>query len=223
MAFHWTQTPDLQVTLTLLVTVFYLALCAWDQWTDHRAVKIISTCFSWWPNQMETFPRYWPYVWGILRSPVNSPHKGQWRGALMISLICAWTNSWANNQDDGDFNMLGVGSANGGRHYVAPIGWSHTQNDPCQPYITVLSLCENFIIVLHTIVDIFNDLYCISICKLNRLIVYLSETPRYFGPCYRDTPPDLGRPPSAGPTPRMIPVIPISLHYCVAYYYVYFQ
>ena len=34
------------------------------------------------------FPRYWPFVWGINRSPVNSPHKGQWRGALMFSLIC---------------------------------------------------------------------------------------------------------------------------------------
>ena len=29
------------------------------------------------------FPRYWPFVHGIHRSPVNSPHKGQWRGALM--------------------------------------------------------------------------------------------------------------------------------------------
>ena len=36
------------------------------------------------------FPRYWPFVGGIHRSPVNSPHKGQWRGALMFSLICAW-------------------------------------------------------------------------------------------------------------------------------------
>ena len=26
----------------------------------------------------------------------------QWRGALMCSLICAWTNSWANNGDAGD-------------------------------------------------------------------------------------------------------------------------
>ena len=26
---------------------------------------------------------------GIQRSPVNSPHKGQWRGSLMFSLICA--------------------------------------------------------------------------------------------------------------------------------------
>ena len=35
-------------------------------------------------------PRYWPFVRGIHRSLVNSPHKGQWRGAMMFSLICAW-------------------------------------------------------------------------------------------------------------------------------------
>ena len=44
------------------------------------------------------FPRYWPFVRGIHRSPVNSPHKGQWRGALMYSLICTWTKVWANNR-----------------------------------------------------------------------------------------------------------------------------
>ena len=27
------------------------------------------------------FPRYWPFLQGIHRSTVNSPHKGQWRGA----------------------------------------------------------------------------------------------------------------------------------------------
>ena len=35
------------------------------------------------------FPRYWPFVRGIHRSSVNSPHKGHWRGALMFSSICA--------------------------------------------------------------------------------------------------------------------------------------
>ena len=30
------------------------------------------------------FPRYWPFVRGIHRSPVNFHHKGQWHGALMI-------------------------------------------------------------------------------------------------------------------------------------------
>ena len=34
--------------------------------------------------------------------PVNSPHKGQWRGALMFSLICAWLNRWVNNGEAGD-------------------------------------------------------------------------------------------------------------------------
>ena len=33
---------------------------------------------------METFsaPGYWPFVRGIRRSPVNSPHNGQWRGVF---------------------------------------------------------------------------------------------------------------------------------------------
>ena len=36
------------------------------------------------------FLRYWPSVRGIHRWPGNSPHKSQWRGALMFPLICAW-------------------------------------------------------------------------------------------------------------------------------------
>ena len=43
------------------------------------------------------FPRYWPFVRGIHRSPVNSPHKGQWRGALVFSFICAWINGWVQS------------------------------------------------------------------------------------------------------------------------------
>ena len=47
------------------------------------------------------FPRYWPFVRGIHRSTVNSSHKGQWRGALMFSLICAWIKVWVNNREAG--------------------------------------------------------------------------------------------------------------------------
>ena len=47
-------------------------------------------------------PRYWPFVRGIHRSTVNSPHKGQWRGALMFCLIRAWINSWVSNCEAGD-------------------------------------------------------------------------------------------------------------------------
>ena len=49
-----------------------------------------------------SFPRYWPLVRGIYRSPVNSPHKGLWRRALMFSLICSWINDWVNNREAGD-------------------------------------------------------------------------------------------------------------------------
>ena len=74
---------------------------SWDYHTS-------SMCFigvwymSWWRQQMEKFLRYWHFVRGIHRSSVNSPHKDQWRGALMFSLIYAWTNSRANNGDTCD-------------------------------------------------------------------------------------------------------------------------
>ena len=48
------------------------------------------------------FPRYWPFVQEIHWSPVSSLHKGQWRGALMVSLICAWLIGSANNREAGD-------------------------------------------------------------------------------------------------------------------------
>ena len=51
------------------------------------------------------FPRNWPFVRGIHRSPVYSPHKGQWRRALMFSLICVWINDWVNNREAGDISL----------------------------------------------------------------------------------------------------------------------
>ena len=48
------------------------------------------------------FPRYWPFVRRIHRSPVNSPHNDQCRGALIYSLTHAWINVWVNNREAGD-------------------------------------------------------------------------------------------------------------------------
>ena len=48
---------------------------------------------------------HWPFVRGIHRSPVNSPHKGQWRGALRFSLICVWINDSVNNGEAGDLRL----------------------------------------------------------------------------------------------------------------------
>ena len=51
---------------------------------------------------MMTFSALLASVRGIHRWPVNSPHKGQRRGALVFSLICAWMNGWVNNRMAGD-------------------------------------------------------------------------------------------------------------------------
>ena len=52
------------------------------------------------------FPHYWSFVRGIHWSPVNSPHKGLWRGALMLSLIWAWISGWINNREAGNLRRL---------------------------------------------------------------------------------------------------------------------
>ena len=56
----------------------------------------------WWRHQMETFSALLALCAGNSPVLVNSPHKGQWRGALMFSLICAWINDWVNNREAGD-------------------------------------------------------------------------------------------------------------------------
>ena len=77
--------------------------------TLHRCqtVRHYSLPVYWWRTlddviKWKHFPRYWPFVRGIHRSPVNLPHKGQLRGALIFSLICTRTNIWVNNRDSGD-------------------------------------------------------------------------------------------------------------------------
>ena len=52
--------------------------------------------------QWKHFSRYWLFLRRIHRSPVNSLHKCQWRGAMMLSLICAWGKVWVNSREDGD-------------------------------------------------------------------------------------------------------------------------
>ena len=57
---------------------------------------------------MDTFSALLAICAGIHRSPVNSPHKGKWCGALVFSLICAWINGWVNNRGAGDLRRDGT-------------------------------------------------------------------------------------------------------------------
>ena len=72
-----------------LIQSVYMTRCAWNAWAVWTLLHH-DDVIKW-----KHFPRYWPFVRGIHRSPVNSPHKGQWRGALMFSLI--WISGWVNN------------------------------------------------------------------------------------------------------------------------------
>ena len=70
-------------------------------------VNINTACSTHWHTHDDVikwkhFPRYWPFVWGIHRSPVNSRHKGQWRGAFMFFHDLRPNNDWVNNREAGD-------------------------------------------------------------------------------------------------------------------------
>ena len=92
-----------------------------NKWTSDEVMAWYHTSHKPWPKPLEMhdycavlrishddvikwkhFLRYWPFVQGIHRSPVNSLHKGQGRDALMFSLICVRINGWVNNCKAGD-------------------------------------------------------------------------------------------------------------------------
>ena len=79
---------------------------SFDVFLDLNLNKRLSKqSWGWWfetPSLPLKRHRYWPFVRGIHQSPVNFPHKGQWRGALMFSLIWILINGWVNNREAGD-------------------------------------------------------------------------------------------------------------------------
>ena len=96
---------------------------------------------------------------GIHRSPVNSPHKGQWRGALMFSLICTWINGWVNNREAGDL-----------RRHRAHIG--------------VIVMRQSIEVDLGFLLRVPSLNF---VCSPVQLFV-LYATPFFIGPCYKETP-----------------------------------
>ena len=65
---------------------------------------------------------------GEFTGPANSPHKGQWRGALMFSLICVWINRWVNNREAGDLRRYRA-------HYDVIVMTKSTQIQPCAHFM----------------------------------------------------------------------------------------
>ena len=86
-----------------------------DRWLMDVHPKVFAV--PWWRHQMETFSALLAICAGNHRSPVNSPHKGQWRGALMFSLICVWLIDWVNNHEADDLRRYRA-------HYDVTVMWA---------------------------------------------------------------------------------------------------
>ena len=65
------------------------------------AIRIVCDWWPWWRYQMETFSALLAICAGNSPVPGEFPTR-KWRGALMLSLICAWTNRWVNKPNAGD-------------------------------------------------------------------------------------------------------------------------
>ena len=84
-----------------------------------------------WRHQMKTFSALLALCAGNSPVTVNSPHKGQWRGTLMFSLICAQINDWVNNREAGDLRR------HRGHYDIIVMTW-----DNCLPCVVMNDSCE---------------------------------------------------------------------------------
>ena len=95
---HWLGAYlDWSLILFMFCFCYCWAIC---NITLYSWLNYTQAVLSWWCHQMDTFSSLLAIC--VENSPVNSPHKGQWRGALMFSLIYARINSWINNLETGD-------------------------------------------------------------------------------------------------------------------------
>ena len=67
-------------------------------WKQERGIKhaILNTTCHDDVIKWKHFPRYWPFVRGIRRSSVNSPHTKDSDAEVWYFLWWAWTNGWVN-------------------------------------------------------------------------------------------------------------------------------
>ena len=96
---------------------------------------------------METFSALLTHCAGNSPVPVNSPHRGQWRGALMFSLTCARIKDWVNNREAGDLRRhrghydVNVMNKNVLLTLTSMCFYMYMHIDPCFIYIYI-SICK---------------------------------------------------------------------------------
>ena len=113
------------------------------------------------------FPRYWPFMRGIHRSPVKSPHKGQWSRVLMLSLIYTWRNGWVNTSEAGDLRRHRA-------HYDVIVMKTQTTKEKIRITNWVTSFMLDKLHVMH--------LY--NVPAVDTIFVTLIKSPSEAGTCY---------------------------------------
>ena len=113
--------------------ILLILLCHQSIYSSNSVTGLHNDVIKW-----KHFLRYWPFVRGIHRSPVNSTHKGQWRKALMFSLICVWINGWVSNRKAGDLRRYRT-------HYdvivmIAKMAEQFFRSQPISSWVFVLPL-----------------------------------------------------------------------------------
>ena len=123
----------------------------------------------------------------------NSPHKGQWRVALMSSLICAWINGWVHNREAGGLRRHRA-------HYDVIVKTTHHANDKWRFDVMSTLMYMSMNIVLSTIAIVCLCLFlCMHICIhrhehmhrhtekytyiliIEKLLIPISQTPSVYG------------------------------------------
>ena len=100
---HWGQGKMVGDVGTVFINTFFSTKTIQFQIKFHWNIFLrINLTISWWCHQMETFSTLLSFYVGNSSATSEFPHKGQWHGALMFSLICSWINGWVNNWDASD-------------------------------------------------------------------------------------------------------------------------
>ena len=119
----WGRWTSLTKGLLIRASDIYLAVSInklWNKQSTHHWFQTPGRSYhcnvfrSWWRHQME-FSALLAICAGNSPATGEFPHKGQWRGALMFSLICTW-NGWVNNRAAGDLRRHRA-------HYDVTVMW----------------------------------------------------------------------------------------------------
>ena len=77
------------------IRAFVSPRVCWEYWIKYVAMGMMT-------SSNKTVSAFLAICRRNHRSQVNSPHKCQWRGALMFCLICVWIYGWVNSGGAGD-------------------------------------------------------------------------------------------------------------------------